>query len=371
MGLLALAWSTARAQPAVFLAPVPVPDSLTVPLINSPPPPAADPPAAPEDVHLAEAPDENGTKGASAPDNPPAVRTPEMLGDQAPISSLIRLPEGPFSGHGAMLVPSARYFKISDDDSPRPQTRSYFSFNYFYDLNGDVNHLAGDNIEHTRIHREIWGWEWATPDGSASIGLRLPLDTFNAAHPVSNLDGTSTDIGDLTVIIKDVFWEDRATGNLLSAGVAVTPPTGPGSFAGSNGIKVFHDTVLQPFCGWIWAHEDYYLQGFTAVDAPTDLNDVVILSNSVAVGYFLYQKHNGEGVSAVVPTVELHVTTPLNHRGVLNLTDPAGTPDMVDLTAGVHFEYQDRSSTAIAFAVPLSGPRMFAFEILAQFRWRY
>jgi hypothetical protein len=296
---------------------------------------------------------------------------PEFFGDQAPIGSLLTWPFGSANSRNTVYVPSARYFKISDDDSPRPQSRAYFSFNYFYNLNGDVNQAAGGGIQHTRIHREIWGAEWADPEGRSSVGLRLPLDTFNAANTVPGLDGTSTDIGDLTIVFKELLWEDRHSGSLLSAGLAVTPPTGPGSFAGSNNIKVFHNTSLQPFCGWIWSLGHFYLQGFTAVDAPTDLNDVVMLSNDFAMGYFLYQRPNGDGLTAVVPTVEVHVNTPLNHRGVLSLSDPAGNPDMVDLTSGIHLEYRDRSSMGVAFAVPVTGPRMFDFEILAQFRWRY
>src|SRR4029077_16195079 len=123
--------------------------------------------------------------------------------------------------------------------------------------------------------------------------------------------------------------------------------------------------------GWIWSWDNFYLQGFTAVDAPTDLNDVVMLSNDFAAGYFLYQKHNCNGLSAVVPVVEVHVNTPLNHRGVLSLSDPAGNPDMINVTGGVHFEYKDHSSMGVGFAMPLVGLRMFDFEIQAQFRHRF
>jgi hypothetical protein len=96
-----------------------------------------------------------------------------------------------------------------------------------------------------------------------------------------------------------------------------------------------------------------------------------MLSNDLAIGYFLYQRERQGGLTAVVPAFEVHINTPLNHRGVLSTTDPAGNPDMVDFTGGVHFEYNDRSSLGIAFAVPVSGPRPFDFEILAQLRWRY
>src|SRR5262249_9089237 len=113
------------------------------------------------------------------------------------------------------------------------------------------------------------------------------------------------------------------------------------------------------------------LQGFTAVDVPADLNDVVMLSNDLAVGYHLIQKGVDGGVIGVVPTVEAHVNTPLNHRGVMSLNDPAGKPDMGQNTNGVHREDGDNSSLGIGVAVPVGGPRMFDFQILAQFRCRY
>lgn len=96
-----------------------------------------------------------------------------------------------------------------------------------------------------------------------------------------------------------------------------------------------------------------------------------MLSNDVALGYFVLHRPHNDGLTAVVPTVELHVNTPLNHRGVLNLTDAAGTPDMIDITAGIHFEYDDHSSLGVAFALPVAGPNMFDFQILAQIRARY
>lgn len=377
--LLALGWGGTRADtppaptPAPNLPPAPVP-------VEQPAPPKEPDAVKPPD----DAPPPPPPEGCADEEPPiPAGRIiPEMLGDQAPVNALLTLRPGladrpPLTPGGAprpgvILVPSARYFKIADDESPQPQTRSYFSFNYFYNLDGAVNQFAGAGIQHTRIHREIWGWEWADAAGDASIGLRLPLDTYNAANTVPGLDGTSTDIGDLTVIFKYVVWRDDAAGHVVSAGLAVTAPTGPGSFAGSENLKGFHNTSLQPFCGSVWNLGPAYVQHFTAVDAPTDLNDVVLLSNDVGVGYFLYQKDCGaRGLTAVVPTVEAHVTTPLNHRGVLALNDKAGTPDLVDLTAGVNFEYRDHSTLGVGFAIPVTGPRPFDFEILAQFRCRY
>ena len=315
--------------------------------------------------------DEPGKKTTSAETAPSRTIFPEFFGDQAPIGSLLTWPRYQANGGQQLYVPSARYFKISDNDSPLPQDRAYFSFNYFYNLNGQVNALAGGGIQRTRIHREIFGVELADKDNTGSIGFRLPINTLNAVNTVPGFDGATTDIGDLTIILKDVYWHDPESRNLISGGLAITPPTGPGSFAGSSNIEVFHRVTLQPFVGSIWSFGDCYVQHFTAVDAPLDLNDVVMLSNDFAIGYFLYQKHEGHGLRAVVPTVEVHVNTPLNHRGVLGLTDPAGNPDLVDITSGIHFEFNDHSSVGVAFAMPVSGPRVFDFEILAQLRWRY
>jgi hypothetical protein len=346
---------------------------------NPPPaPPTASPPPTAETTPKTEPDKDTKTpkaiKETKEEETPPGLPTvPEMLGDQAPISILLTLRPGlsPKPGDAQILVPSPRYFKISDNDSPQPHTRSYFSFNYFRDWGNDANGRLASGIDHTRIHREIFGWEWASPDGNSSFGLRFPLQTYNAANDIEGLNGTHTTFGDLALIFKEVVWRDDDLGDLISGGLAIVTPTGPSSFAGVEGIRGAHDCVLQPFVGSIWRHGSLYLQHFTAVDAPCNLNDVVVLNNDVALGWFLYQKHRKDGLSAVVPTFEVHVNTPLNHRGLLSFKDQAGTADSVDVTGGIHFEWCDASSLGIGFATPITGPRMFDFEIVAQLRWRF
>jgi hypothetical protein len=365
VALLSLALANAVAQqsaapPAVLAPPVPAD-------IQTAPAPVPDPLVGPPLLDDLKAVPPAAKK---EPDTTKPPRVPEFLGDQTPIGSLRFLPSGQIRGAGAIYVPSVRYFKISDNASPMPQTEFTISFNYVYNLFDVVNTRAGDGIQHTRIHREVFAIELADEDGTGSFGLRLPLTTYNAANTVDGLDGTGTDLGDLTVYWKYRLWKDDA-GSLLSAGLAVTPTTETGSFAGTPNLKVFHNTCLQPFCGWIWRHKDLYLQGFTAVDAPTDLNDVVMLQNSVAAGYFLYQGGKGDCLTAVIPTVEVHASTPLNHRGVMAFADPAGNADQLNLTGGINFEYGDASSAGIGFVRPLIGPRMFDFQIVVQVRYRY
>ena len=73
-------------------------------------------------------------------------------------------------------------------------------------------------------------------------------------------------------------------------------------------------------------------------------------------------------LSGIAPTVEVHVTTPLNHRGLLSFSDPAGTPDIVNLSYGINFEFNERTRLAVGLANPITGPRPFDTEVMAHLR---
>jgi hypothetical protein len=137
-------------------------------------------------------------------------------------------------------------------------------------------------------------------------------------------------------------------------------------------VTSFHETTLQPFVGYRFGWGDFFVHGFTSVDVPTDGNDVTMLFNDIGVGYYAYRNRDEDAiVRAIIPTFEVHVNTPLNHRGALNFNDLAGTADTVDLTFGATFELGQRSTLAVAFVTPVTGPRPFDYEILAQLNIRF
>jgi hypothetical protein len=274
---------------------------------------------------------------------------------------------------GGPAVPTVRSFKIAENESPRPRDRVYVGFNYFDDVNKGVNRRIGSDLIDMRVHRETFGLEKTFFDRSASFGLRLPLDTLNADSTFPQFDGAHTSVGDLTAIFKYAFWQNPDTGSLLSGGLAVTAPTGPDSFANSGAITPFHSTVLQPYAGYIFAGERWFLHGFLAAAIPTESQDVTLLYNDVGVGYVAYLDSTGcsKGLTAIVPTFEVHVNNPLNHRGAFDIFDPAGTPDWVVLTAGTTFEFNRRATLAVGLATPVTGPRPYDIEVLAQFNLRF
>jgi hypothetical protein len=313
-----------------------------------------------------------------SPMAPPSKRREwEMLGDQTPIGVLTRFPRAngrvlAGAGDETIVAPGRRGFKISTDESPLPESREYISFNYFGDLFSAANHRAQNTIDHINVHNEIFGLEWATCDQNASLGLRLQLNTFNALSRIPELNGTSTDLGDLSIIFKQVVWQDKEAGHLVSSGLAVTPPTGAGAFAGSKSLAGFKNCELQPFMGYLLDVAPFYVHGFLAFDFPTDGHDVILMDNDLGIGWNLYQSENpNRFLTNLAPTVEAHLSTPLNHRGVLALSDKAGSPDILNLTSGINLRFFDKSELSVGWAVPITGPRPFDYEILAQFRYHY
>ena len=88
--------------------------------------------------------------------------------------------------------------------------------------------------------------------------------------------------------------------------------------------------------------------------------------NDVALGYFAYRNPDpGAWLSAIVPTFEVHLSDPLSHRGAFRPNDPAGTPDVLDLTFGSSFILRQRLVASLGCAFPVTGPHPFDVEALA------
>lgn len=125
---------------------------------------------------------------------------------------------------------------------------------------------------------------------------------------------------------------------------------------------------MQPWFGYIWNADRFFVQAFHSVVAPTDPRDVTLLFNDIGLNYWLYRGDPNRPLSFIVPMAEIHVTTPLNHR------DPSSTvyvPDIVDLTAGVHFGIFRNTTLSLGVATPVTGPRVFNVEGFVQLNWRY
>jgi hypothetical protein len=274
----------------------------------------------------------------------------------------------------SLVIPAIRDIKISEDQSPRPQDRVYFMFNYFQGVNDAVNTRLQAPIGYAQVFRYIGGFEKTFQDGQGSVGIRVPLDSVTANTATSrasgNFGGTSTAVGDLNIYGKYILLENRETGSLLSAGLAISAPTGPGRFAGLNTFAASpHGTSFQPFIGYIYNAGRLYFHGFTIVDVTTTGQDPVLMYNDFGIGYFI-RRPDPSAMSApvfsmIAPTFEVHVTDPLNHRHPFSLRDPAGMTDIVNLTYGLNVGILERTLLTFGVVTPVTSPKPFDFEVMA------
>jgi hypothetical protein len=254
--------------------------------------------------------------------------------------------------------------KISDNQSPVPQDRFFYSFNYFDNLNASADSKAMSPVQNLQVYHQLFGLEKTFLDGNASIGFRVPLNTlsFKSTANIAGLGGSSTSAGDLSVFLKYAFY--RREGTLFSTGLQLTLPTGPGAFAGNKYYSYFRDTQIQPFVGFLFKQDRFYFQGFSSINVPTMSQDVTLWFNDLSIGYYVYRAaESNRFISAIIPTAEVHVNTPLNHRGY-GTSDLAGTPDDLNMTFGTNVQIYDRAMLSAAYVTPVTGPKPFNAEFI-------
>ena len=274
-------------------------------------------------------------------------------------------PPPPPGARGATpIYPSVRNFNISEDQSPRPQDRIFFNFNYYNNMNDAINARDLSPVTQMKAYVYNFGVEKTFNDGMGSIGVHLPLDNLTA-NSVGNIVGTptSTSLGNLSIFGKYILAQNRETGSLVSALFAVTPQSGPSRFAGAPYLFPLNSTTFQPCLGYIYNRDRLYLQGFSGFSFSANPNDVSLLYNDLAVGYFLYRDRESRSwLTAVAPTFEVHVNNPINHRDWFDRSDLAGTPDSVNLTYGLNLGIRNTAVLTTAFVTPVTTPKPFDCE---------
>jgi hypothetical protein len=268
-----------------------------------------------------------------------------------------------FRGNTNLVVaplPVRTAFKIAEYESPRPETRAYFNYNYFDNVD---KQLRGPGDPQSNFHRETIGFEYAFgEERNFSFGMRLPFDQLEGNGDIQN-----TQVSDLNLVAKYALFNDRSTGNLLSSGMVLTLPTGPGLLVpGESGL---HSTIFQPFVGYVYNFENAYVLGFSSLAVPTDMRDIIFLFNDIQIGWWAYRNNSPSSrITGIVPVLEAHLDTPLNHAGTDHV--PLGAQDAFNLTGGFYVLGR-RAVFGLAVGVPTVGPKPYDFEINSNlsFRW--
>ncbi len=307
---------------------------------------------------------------------------PPVIGDQSPF-----LPAGfrqPKVGAALSTNPAAALrpgssllfklagLKISDNQSPLPQDRVFYSFNYFDNVNAVINQRLGGNISNVNVYHNLFGIEKTFFGGDSSLGIRVPLDhiTYDTTYHGFGNQGTALD--DLSVFWKQVLLRNTETGSARSGGLDVRAPSGPGAFAGSPLFKTANPAVIQPFLGYFLSRDRWFFQGFSSIAVPTSVHSSsTLIFNDLCLGYYLYRAPEPERwISAIIPVLETHVNTPVGYVGY-NVNDPRGVPNVVDMTFGTHLQFGSRSLLTLAYVDPVTGPRPFNGEFALFFNYFY
>ena len=290
---------------------------------------------------------------------PPTVTAPVTTpsGALTPLGRLLQS-----SGNVAAIeaaLPLHASYKIAEDESPQPQNRAYIAYNFYDDVDQPFKVFG---LGQANFQRETIGLEKTFQDGQSSLGVRLPFVELTGNQIIQD-----SEVGDMSLIYKHAFLEDRQTGNLLSGGMVLTLPTGRQlTIAGESSL---HSTVFQPFVGFIYRIDSWYFEGFESVAVPTDMRDVALVFSSLGVGYNLYHDESADApVRLIRPQLELHVNTPLNHRGLTS--EPIAFSDSVDMTGGVHILFQKLEFGAGA-GTSVTGPKVYDFEALANLTYHF
>jgi len=307
-----------------------------------------------------------------------------MIGDQSPIGfrsppmgirsrqtiappGSIGPPYPPGQNAAAVPYPTVRAFKISENQSPRPQDRFYFDFNFYNGVNEDINRLDGVPIQNMQAYRYLFGVEKTIDEGRGSVGLRFPINVLTADSTPGSPSvrtPTSTAMGNLDIYAKYVLKANEQTGSLLSVGLLVSTPTGPGRFAGAPYIFGINSVTFQPFMGYILNRQNWYFQGFSGFYFPSILGDTTLMYNDVGVGYYALRSDDPYAwITAVVPTFEVHVNTPFTHTDWHNRLDPAAIPTVVNLTWGLNVQLRRSSILTAAYILPVTNPQPFTGEL--------
>jgi len=313
----------------------------------------------------------------------------------------------PMAGGGS------RVGKISENDSPIPRDRIFFSYNHFQNviqLSETPSNPPGPPLMRQEpIDRYTMGFEKTFFDGWTSVEVRMPLQG-QIDSQLQTVGLNSNSVGNLTVVLKSLLYMNYSTA--VGAGMAIETPTGGDTFVRLSTANLqFQNQAphLLPYIGFVWSPGDprwgwgsgLFLSGFAQLDINGSSNTIDVLGPNhsaigtlgkltdqnlgfldIAAGYWVYRDPDAPRLTGIAAVTELHYTTTLQNADringtangtAINLNATGNRFDVLNGTVGVQFLLFDASSLRIAGVFPLGGDdrRLFDSEVQVQFNRRF
>jgi len=334
---------------------------------------------------LAAAPAATGSSAAASGGGGGDSLAANMIGDSLIGGGVFtHQPPSGASTASAVALSSFHTFKIAENENVLPQDRIYFSYNSF-------NNVPGTDT----LDRWVVGGEHTFCDGAASIGVRVPVFFVDTEAPTAlespfAAPGQNGSVGDLAITLKGLMYRSDTCG--LSAGLTVVTPTGPATIGGVDPFFTFLDVQhrgnIMPWVGGVVdvdgiPGEGGYLQTFVSLDQPFDTEDAPYLYADVAFGHRI-PCDSGGLLKSWTPIVEGHWSNPLGNREQRFVVNARGLAagqglrqasvlayrNQVNITGGCTFQLFNNDTLTLGMVVPTVGPKVFDFEVVAQYNVR-
>jgi len=296
-----------------------------------------------------------------------------------------------------LLAGGSGRLKVADQNKAIPVDRAFLHYNHFHG-GADVRRSQGVGlpptlVETIHVDRFIVGFERTFMCGDASIELRMPFTT-NADYTSADFSLDSGDIGNLSIILKKI-WFERET-SIVSYGMGIVTPTGsdvrgtlPMVAPMALDFTIDNRAVdLVPYVGIVGAPTDrFFYHGFMQLDIPLggnritvtdgvdtatdDMTEQVVFSFDVAAGYWFYRDSPCRIFPSLAGMIELHVNSSLNDADIKLVALPvfgmrATTIENANMTLGLHAELPNELILRFGAAFPLTelDQRFFHSELI-------
>jgi hypothetical protein len=320
-----------------------------------------------------------GGLGAVATAESPAVH---MIGDF--------FGSGYFLGgmDGFATVPAAggdRRFKATDNINPLPQNRLFFNYHHFHNA---VSDIAGVN---QNVDRFTFGLERTFLDEMMSLEVRVPFASGLDSVQVTGLDDTITsEFGNIALTVK-ILLHQCGSLNFTSGLATVLPTAEDASVAGDTTLTVLENNAvhLQPYLGVNYSNacSRFFSSAYIATDVDLngnalstglrsagtpaaltplgDVRDQTLLFFDWQIGYWLYQDYGHIGyLNGFAPVFELHYSRALEEPQLFTpdvMGNPFGKADLLNLTAGLVFDFRRAATLTVYGAAPLRREKRVRF----------
>ena len=288
--------------------------------------------------------------------------------------------------------------KLAENTSILPRDRVYFGYQYF---NGVPLTSNGVNV-----NRYVPGFEKTFFNGLTSVEVRVPFaGTLDSTQNINAIGATNTQLGNVTVFLKGLLYSSDTCA--FGGGLTITTPTANDQVVTQGGSDILRvrnqGTHLAPYLGVVWMPGRFFTQMYAQYDVDATGRSVYMANNQTGAlekagnysdtsvmfldwnfGYWIYRDPS-TFITGIAPIFEVHYNQALGNADTVNngsinsgnittvYTDTNANYSIVNLTAGSHFVFGQRSTLTLAGVVPVTNNsnRAFSGELQVMFNYNF